>query len=569
MFGCFDLRLKQFVLCSRVFLSARILLTKSTYYSEHRSMSMNTLQESQETESAATEAPDEFASGSPNRTRLGAIRFAKWLFTPPYFPSELVWLLCALIIGNIALELLPQPAAYWIDPSTSTQFSFFGTPLRWGIWNIVFLISYALVTALILNLLNIKLAFAIWMGLGLYHLAMIPEAFRCSAVFYLPFETPGNCSTVHTIAILLTGIAAGGIVWMAATLHLIPGLATEDLTVTSDGNWLRNLRRISMTWIGLCTLAVVATIAFAPKPVWKPIQTALVPTGRTEAAFAYDTERSVAVLFGGTSSWTQAGGWKSINDTWEWDGKDWRLIQPQHSPAPRYAASMVFDEKRGVTVLFAGMQPDPTGRPIFYDDTWEWDGGDWHEVVPAKRPPARQDAAMFFDPARGTTVIYGGYYFDPESQTTVFLDDAWEWDGKNWQPLVFNELRRNSSAAIVFDPIRQLPLLMDVEGLWSWQDARWIPLSFPDNPPGRWNSQMVFNPDSQRIVMFGGFKDKDVFDDTWIYNGQGWEQLITKTKPPRRNGHNMFYDQTRGTVVLFGGLDGGVFYDDMWELVQP
>jgi len=230
---------------------------------------------------------------------------------------------------------------------------------------------------------------------------------------------------------------------------------------------------------------------------------------------------------------------------------------------------MVFDEKRGVTVLFAGMQPDPTGRPIFYDDTWEWDGGDWHEVVPAKRPPARQDAAMFFDPARGTTVIYGGYYFDPESQTTVFLDDAWEWDGKNWQPLVFNELRRNSSAAIVFDPIRQLPLLMDVEGLWSWQDARWIPLSFPDNPPGRWNSQMVFNPDSQRIVMFGGFKDKDVFDDTWIYNGQGWEQLITKTKPPRRNGHNMFYDQTRGTVVLFGGLDGGVFYDDMWELVQP
>ncbi len=69
--------------------------------------------------------------------------------------------------------------------------------------------------------------------------------------------------------------------------------------------------------------------------------------------------------------------------------------------------------------------------------------------------------------------------------------------------------------------------------------------------------------------MFGGFKDKDVFDDTWLLNSQGWEQLITKTKPPRRNGHNMFYDSTRGTIVLFGGLDGGTFYNDLWELVQP
>src|SRR5258707_5369176 len=128
-------------------LAAKILLCKYTNYSEQRSMSMDTPQESRETESAVIAAPDGFASGPPNRMRLGARDFVRWLFAPPYFSTELVWLLAALIVSNIAFELLPQPAAYWIDPSTSKYISLFGTPLRWGIWNIVFLLSYVLVIA--------------------------------------------------------------------------------------------------------------------------------------------------------------------------------------------------------------------------------------------------------------------------------------------------------------------------------------------------------------------------------------------------------------------------------------
>ena len=530
---------------------------------------MNTENESQEAEDDATQVPDGFASGPPNRIRLGAIRFVKWLFSPPYLPTPLIWLLSALIIGNIALDLLPQPSAYWIDPSTSTYFSFFGTPFRWGIWNIVFLTGYALAAGLVLNLINIKPAFVLWIGFSLYHLGVIPESFRCVAPFYLPFETPANCSATHTVVILLAGIFSGFIVWLAAKLGLISITQREPFISPSDMGWLNNIKRISIGWIGLSILTVLATVAFAPKPVWKPIQSAHIPPGRTEASLSYDPERSVAVLFGGTSSWTQINGWNTIDDTWEWDGTDWNQIDPQHSPSARYAASMAFDEKRGITVLFGGLKPDPAGQNMFYDDTWEWDGKDWNEVVPPIRPPARQDAVMFFEPTRGITVIYGGYYFDSKTQTNVFLDDAWGWDGKNWLELDFTERRRNSSSAIVYDPIRQLPLLMDAEGLWSWQVSGWVPLGFADNPPGRWNGSMVFNPASQQIVMFGGFKDKDLFDDTWLLNKEGWEQLITKTIPPRRNGHSMFYDQTRGTVVLFGGLDGGTFYADMWELVQP
>ena len=522
-----------------------------------------------QTELSDSRVADDFPSGSLNRVRAGALRLARWLFSPPYFPTELAWLLLALIVSNIAVQLLPQPARYWIDPGTSTYISFLGTPFRWGIWNTIALIGYAVFAASIPGILNIKPGLALWAGLSLYHLVSITESFRCGPIYYFGFETWENCGAIDTAAILLAGLVMGLFLFAVVKMGWIPGTRPPDPASPSNARGAANIRRMSIVWIAVCTLAVTGAVAFSPKPIWQRIEIAEAPMGRTEASLAYDPERSVAVLFGGTSSWTQTGGWKSINDTWEWNGREWAELTPQHKPSPRYGAMMAYDEKRSVTVLFGGMGANDSGQNVFYDDTWEWDGQDWHEVSPVQRPPIRQDAAMFFDPVRGTVVVYGGYYLDPATQTSVFLDDAWEWDGTTWQPLPLNESRRNSSSAVVFDPLRQLPLLMDVEGLWSLQDARWIPLSFSVNPPGRWNSQLVFDPGARQIVLFGGFKDTDVFDDTWINNEQGWEPLVTKVKPPRRNGHSMFYDQTRGRVILFGGLDGGTFYNDMWELVQP
>ncbi|RPI88853.1 MAG: hypothetical protein EHM40_21955 [Chloroflexi bacterium] len=230
---------------------------------------------------------------------------------------------------------------------------------------------------------------------------------------------------------------------------------------------------------------------------------------------------------------------------------------------------MAFDEKRGIAVLFGGSGHDQDHQSIIYGDTWEWNGKDWVEVSPSVSPPARENASIYFDPLRGAVVVYGGDYLEPDTATNIFLDDAWEWDGQEWRQITFDQSRRNSASAIVFDPIHQVPMLMDAEGLWLWQDALWIPANFNAGAPSRWSSQMVYNPASQQIVLFGGFKDTEVFNDTWSYNGQTWQQVITKVQPPRRHGHNLFYDPVRGSVLLFGGLDGGLFHGDMWELVQP
>jgi hypothetical protein len=516
-------------------------------------------------ETVRPELQDEFATGHENRLRRSASRFVSWLFHPPYFPNSLTWFLLAVIASNSAIELLSQPAGYWADAGVAQYNTFLWTPLSWGVWSIGIYIGYLILIGLLLSLVNLKPAFALWIALTVLHFSNIAGWLQCGSLLHTRFITPDNCSEVYTAWIMLAGILWGMALLAAAQFGLISWLAPAEAVVP---RWATRLRTASMGWIGLLVFSVTLS-AMSPTTSWRRVEPAHVPTGRSSASLAYDSGRAVAVLFGGTTGWTQNTGWESVNDTWEWDGNDWTEIHPQHNLTARYAAGMVFDEKRGITVLFGGSGQDENYQPVFHGDTWEWNGEDWLEVSTTFGPPARQAPSMFYDPLRETVVMYGGYAIDPYTWENIFLDDAWEWDGKAWRQIAFDQPRRNSASVIVFDPIRQLPLLMDGEGLWFWQEALWVQPNYSTSPSGRWGSQMVFDPANQQLVLYGGYKDTDVFEDTWVYDGRTWQQIITKSPPPARNGHNLFFDQTRRRVMLFGGLNGLTFYNDMWELTQP
>ena len=44
-----------------------------------------------------------------------------------------------------------------------------------------------------------------------------------------------------------------------------------------------------------------------------------------------------------------------------------------------------------------------------FDETWEYDGGNWSQVIPATTiPAARTGARLAFDAARGVVVMFGG-----------------------------------------------------------------------------------------------------------------------------------------------------------------
>jgi len=94
------------------------------------------------------------------------------------------------------------------------------------------------------------------------------------------------------------------------------------------------------------------------------------PSPRQAFAVVFDSQRGQLVLFGG---WHED---EPFGDTWEWDGTSWALRAPADpegdgEPPGRAGHALAFDSRRSVVVLFGGT-PD-WDQPL--DDTWEWDGG--------------------------------------------------------------------------------------------------------------------------------------------------------------------------------------------------
>lgn len=96
---------------------------------------------------------------------------------------------------------------------------------------------------------------------------------------------------------------------------------------------------------------------------------------------AYDSSRHVMVLFGGDSSTSSGNAF--LNDTWEYDGQDWKQIQTSVSPPARgHGSLLAYDSCRNVTILFGGNEVN-----TFPVSTWEYDGKIWMEVQVSNSPP--------------------------------------------------------------------------------------------------------------------------------------------------------------------------------------
>ena len=76
-------------------------------------------------------------------------------------------------------------------------------------------------------------------------------------------------------------------------------------------------------------------------------------------------------------------------------------------------------------MLFGGYTRT-AGGVVAFGDTWTWDGSTWTKQAPASSPPARADAAMAYDAATGTVVLFGG------SGANGSFSDTWTWDGSTW-----------------------------------------------------------------------------------------------------------------------------------------
>ncbi len=222
---------------------------------------------------------------------------------------------------------------------------------------------------------------------------------------------------------------------------------------------------------------------------------------------------------------------------WDWDGRDWREIDLIGTlwPSENFGPALAHDSARDRTVYHGGTATsDPLQR------TWEYDGTTWFDVTPTTPGPAAVFAPMVFDSVNGVSVLYGALE-DPVAGVCA--------GGGAPEPLVAKCLSTTT---------------------WLWDGSTWdgVPCTNGNCPTARAFTSMAFDPESARVVLFGGttsLAGGTNLGDLWEWDTatRTWNEVTPAsglTASPRRS-PVMSYMGGFGGVVIWGGCEAGEFFD--------
>lgn len=241
----------------------------------------------------------------------------------------------------------------------------------------------------------------------------------------------------------------------------------------------------------------------------------------------------------------------------------WAHQTPASSPSPRTHAAMAFDAATGTTVLFGGRAGSQRLR-----DTWTWNGITWKLEAPPNNPPPLESAAMAFDDTHHQLLLFGGIGIDGQASNGM-----WSWDGQTWTALApVTTPAPRSAAAFASDPATGSVVLFGgladegiaLDDTWAWDGAAWSELQPPASPGARSDAAATFDAARGVVVLFGGTNGTDTLADTWTWDGTTWAQHQTATKPPARADAAMAYDPAIQTSILHGGTGAMLPLGDTW-----
>ena len=255
---------------------------------------------------------------------------------------------------------------------------------------------------------------------------------------------------------------------------------------------------------------------------WSPLQSS--DSQRSGIAMALDSRLGRVLSFGGYS------GAEPFDDLRELDGGLWRTVG--RNPALAAAeVGFVFDERNNRFVAFGGAGPN--GRA--FGDTWAFDSAGWSRVtIAGQAPDARQGHVMVYDRKRGRTIVFGGMATGTGGrERPPLLSDVWEFDGARWDRRPANGPSPRSAAGAAYDSKRGITIVFGGDGdtgvlgdTWSWNGVTWHKLA-DTGPEPRAMGYLAYDAKRDRIVLFGGRKSYPNGDlnDTWEWDGAVWARV--------------------------------------------
>lgn len=300
-----------------------------------------------------------------------------------------------------------------------------------------------------------------------------------------------------------------------------------------------------------------------PAPTWVQRFPQTSPPGRMNPALVYDEDRARLVMFGGATSCSSRTG---HNETWEYDGTTWNQVITAHRPPPRYNAVMAYDSYRKRVVMFGG-----TDSQSGLGDTWEYDGVDWYEMqIPS--PGGCSRPSMAYDPVRRRVVQRRQRNDSGDGQCTS-PQTTWEYDGTAWQRAQSpteppDQQHRDWHAPLVWDAAHQRMLYLLVDEVWSYDGVNWSFVeSFSCGVQG-----MGVDPGRGVVVLSGvsGSDQPRSYNPTIEWrDGECGNSFTHSVAPAPRSAayQPSIYFAARGSLIAFGGYDycSSNTYNDTWE----
>jgi len=242
----------------------------------------------------------------------------------------------------------------------------------------------------------------------------------------------------------------------------------------------------------------------------------------------FDTVKNTVILMGG-DNYSK----RTFQDIWSFNGKNWNEIGIFNKPSSYDfigSEPFIFDiHRKKYIYVNSGVIRLGTKKV-----TWEMDGiveeSNQFLQLEVTGPLGRFDYALCYDIERKKVVLYGGVLNSyPE---TIYTNDTWKYDGNIWKKI-------------------------STEG-----------------PSTRRGAKMVYHAELKAIFLFGGYDlelggydlEKGYLNDLWKWDGKKWEMIISKGEMPSpRASYALAYDSNKNKILLFGGYKGKERFCDTWE----
>ena len=322
---------------------------------------------------------------------------------------------------------------------------------------------------------------------------------------------------------------------------------------------------------GVILLSGFTLVTHAASQTWIQLSpTEGAPDARTLHTSVYRISSNRMIVFGGADRLEV--GEKLLNDLWVLEDADgttgahsWTQISTESGPSDRSSHTAVYDTNTNSMIVFGGsVGVGSTGSPLLTNEVWVLENADateednppkWTKLSPTDGPSGRAAHTAVYAPSNNKMIVFGGNVGAGSTGSALLTNEVW--------------------------------VLENANGTEQDNPPKWTKLTPENGPSERAAHTAVYDPNTNRMIVFGGNASVGTDDSTtltrevWVLenangteenNPSNWTRLSPSGDPGARDLHTAIYDSNTNRMTVFGGkreigpTNSSTLSNDVWIL---